>query len=314
MHKTLILLILMTFSALAATSQARAQSSGRNSAANLTEEQRKTAAHFLKRVTDATSLALQGVSQSDYKLAVDVASYYENDLKTLPEGEIRILLTKIYLSHLDALVAWALYNGSDPGPMFSMTEFQGNLLKRYGIKAQVRKGNRPARDVTLRTIWRIQTTWEQKAAILVSPYRVFTRAVPPDFTQAFDFLEFIKFPTEPKGVFSAQSAPHWNTSRFMTFVSANGVTFSDVNKEKSFQASSSQIETALVKRRGDIFTTLSHLAMTYSIPYRQYSELTFDRDNEEFIVSLADWYRLAFVSEGGRLRLKKCDYLMVEGD
>lgn len=302
MVRTLILLVIVFLSAVSTCGQ------------NLTDEQRETASHFLKRLTDATSLALQGVSNSDYKLAVDVAGYYENDMSTLPEGQVRILLTKIYLSHLDALVAWALYNGADPGPMFSLPEFQRNLLRRYGIRVRVMKGNRPSRDTTLRTIWRIQTTWEQNVRALISPYRVTTRSAPPEFLQAFEFLEFIKFPKEPKGVSNPQAAPHWDVPKFMTFISANGVAFSDVNREKPFQGSPTQIKASLIGRRGEIFSMFSHLAMTYSIPYKQYSELDFEKTGNAFIVNVSDWYRLTFVSEGNRLRLVKCDYLMTEGD
>src|SRR6185312_5174110 len=155
MKKTLILLIILTGFAVSTSGQ------------KLTEEQKDTAVHFLKRVTDATSLALQGVSNSDYKTAVDLAGYYKNDLSTLPNGQIRFLLTKIYLSHLDALIVWALANGADPGPMFSTTELQRNLLTRYGVRARITKGNRPARDITLRTIWRLQTGWERSVLSLL---------------------------------------------------------------------------------------------------------------------------------------------------
>lgn len=300
MCRTLLLLIIIAVSVLSVSGQ------------SLTDKQKETASHFLKRVTDATSLALQGVGNSDYKLAVDVAEYYENDLSTLPEGQVRILLTKIYLSHLDALIAWALYNGADPGPMFSTSEFQRGLLTRYGIRVRVVKGNRRARDTTLRTIWRLQRIWEQNVAALLSPYRVTTRSVPPEFTQAYEFMEFIKFPKEPTGVFNPGTAPHWDVAKFMTFLSTGGVVFHNVNGQKSFRGSPTQIKAALVNRRGEIFSMFAHLAMTYSIPYKQYSELIFEKTNNEFVVRVSDLYSLTFVSEGGRLRLTKCDYLMVE--
>jgi hypothetical protein len=54
--------------------------------------------------------------------------------------------------------------------------------------------------------------------------------------------------------------------------------------------------------------------MTYSIPYKQYSELDFEQTGNEFIVNVSEWYRLTFISEGNRLRLAKCDFLIIEGD
>ena len=155
MKKTLILPVILSLSAFYASGQ------------TLSSEQKDAAKDFLKRITTATSLALQGVGYSDYNLAAEVAGYYRNDLAALPDGQTRKLLTKIYLSHLDALVVWALYNGADPGPMFSANEFQRDLLTRYGVRVRISKANRPARDSTLRTIWRIQTRWEQSALDLL---------------------------------------------------------------------------------------------------------------------------------------------------
>ena len=145
-------------------------------------------------------------------------------------------------------------------------------------------------------------------------YKITSRTVPDDFRQAYEFLEFIKFPKEPEGGFEAQEAPRWDLSRFMSFISAEGVIFSDVNGGISGRRSPAQIRSALTQRKGAVFKVFAHLAHIYSIPYKQYSELTFQKKDKSFIVNISDWYSLTFASEGDHLRLIKCDYLEQEGD
>lgn len=147
-----------------------------------------------------------------------------------------------------------------------------------------------------------------------SPYRITARTIPIDFMPAVQFLEFIKFPKEPEDVFNPQEAPRWDVSRFMAFISARGVIFSDVNGRLRGPKSPDQIRTALASRRSQVFERFAHLAHIYSIPYKQYSELRFGKKEGRFIVEVSHWYRLTFISEGGRLRLRKCDYLTLEGD
>lgn len=135
-----------------------------------------------------------------------------------------------------------------------------------------------------------------------------------EFKQIYEFLNFIKFPNAPSGAFNAQEAPQWDLVKFISFLSSQGVIFSDINYQSNSYYSVSQIKSELSKRKGKIFKTFSHLAHIYSQPYKQYSELTFERKDKNIVVSVADWYVLTFMIENGRFRLTKCDYIMLEGE
>jgi hypothetical protein len=144
--------------------------------------------------------------------------------------------------------------------------------------------------------------------------KISTRVIPKDFNGAYEFLEYIKYQIEPKGPFDLQSVPAWDVPKFVSFISVQGMEFSDVNGGLHGHRSVNQIKGSLSSRKGEVFMTFAHLASIYSEPYKQYSELTFSRKRSEYVVNVADWYRLTFVSEGGHLRLRKCDYLQPEGD
>jgi hypothetical protein len=145
-------------------------------------------------------------------------------------------------------------------------------------------------------------------------YKISNRSIPENFRDVYAFLEFIKYPKEPDDVFNAQEAPYWDISRFMSFISKNGVLFSDVNGRLSGLKSPAQIRNAISNRKGRIFTAFAHLAHIYSVPYKQYSELGFEKKDKDFIVHLSDWYQLTFKLEGKRLRMTKCNYLTLESD
>lgn len=145
-------------------------------------------------------------------------------------------------------------------------------------------------------------------------YKISKRSIPDDFKDAYTFLEFIKYPKEPVDIFIAQETPHWDIPRFMSFISKNGVVFSDVNGRLFGLKSRTQIKNAISNRKDRIFITFAHLAHIYSIPYEQYSDLKFEKKSKDFIVHISDWYRLTFTLEDKRLHLSQCNYLTLEGD
>lgn len=143
-----------------------------------------------------------------------------------------------------------------------------------------------------------------------------TRWVPHEFRRAYEFLEFIKMPKEPQGVFNPQDAPDWDLSKLLSYLSPDGVTFTDVNGNGlKGHYSLEIINNQLSSRNGKIFKLFSHLSHTYSTPYRQYSKLTFEKTNDDYVVNIGDaGYKLTFRSHNGKLYLTKCDYQCLEGD
>jgi hypothetical protein len=148
-------------------------------------------------------------------------------------------------------------------------------------------------------------------------------APPPDTIVASDSADAIAIlaklrtiaPTGGDG-FDAASAPTFDPAAVLAVVSDSGLTLYDTNLEESptVQLSRRQLEFQLAHRRGRAFTALVHLGYIYSQPYPQYSKVTFQRRPDVLEASVAAWYRLRFVREGGRLRLRRVDYTMMEGE
>ena len=60
---------------------------------------------------------------------------------------------------------------------------------------------------------------------------------------------------------------------------------------------------------------ISHCAYTYSIPFKQYSEMKFkESEKEEVIVSIGSWYELTFETNHNKHSFLKCEYLELEGE
>ena len=120
-------------------------------------------------------------------------------------------------------------------------------------------------------------------------------------------------PTGGEG-FDAAAAPTFDPAGVLAVVSDSGLTLDDVNRaDSTVHLSKQEVAAQLAGRRGRAFTSLVHLGYVYSQPYAQYSRLTFAR-GAGLVVSVADWYRLRFVREGGRLRLSRVSYVMEEVD
>jgi hypothetical protein len=151
--------------------------------------------------------------------------------------------------------------------------------------------------------------------ILSQDYQITGRDVPQEFLDAFKFLEFIKYTKEPKGEFKPEAAPRWSRTIIDSIISDNGINFSDVNEDSSTLLSKNVILASLAQRKGMAFKTFSHISHIYSIPYKQYSELSFAKDTQaRFIVNIANWYTLTFIREKGRLKLCEINYRQLEGN
>jgi hypothetical protein len=121
-------------------------------------------------------------------------------------------------------------------------------------------------------------------------------------------------PTGGEG-FDTAFAPKIDPEAVLEAISDAGLTLDDVNEEDTtVYLSRQEAEVGLRGRRGRAFTSLTHLGYISSQPYPQYSKLTFRRSRDALEVSVADWYRLRFVKEGGHLRLRRVSYVMLEAE
>lgn len=161
--------------------------------------------------------------------------------------------------------------------------------------------------VALAIIWAAPAVTEQ------SRYLITARQVPPEYKVTAEFLDYLKPAKEASG-FQAEAAPKWDIARLLSFISADGFAASDVNRGRNVaKYSPQQIRNAVAARKGAPFQMLAHLGHIYAQPYKQYSELRFEPQGNGVVVHVADWYRLAFAPQDGRLKLTRADYLMREG-
>jgi len=145
--------------------------------------------------------------------------------------------------------------------------------------------------------------------------RTAAQSVSPDSAQAIAFLEFLKGGEDDaarKRAFDVMRGGYWNNERLLKFLYPAGVTFSDVNGDTTWHLSIARIRSQFARRSGAAFTMMVHLAHIYSQPEPQYSRLTFPGDGQDFVVKVADWYRITFVHRGQNLRVAKIEYLMKE--
>jgi hypothetical protein len=124
-----------------------------------------------------------------------------------------------------------------------------------------------------------------------------------EITQITNFLNFLR-----------TNSPSWNLDKFISFVSPEGVTFSDINDPQPDKCYNlQQIKESLTKHDGKVYETIYHLSEIYSIPSPQYSELNFRKKDNNVDAHVGDWYVLTFKLEKGRCLLIKCEYTVLEG-
>jgi hypothetical protein len=145
-------------------------------------------------------------------------------------------------------------------------------------------------------------------------YRIHSRTVPSGFEAEAAFLELLKWPKEPVGVFDANKAPKWNVENISNYISDQGVDFSDVNHFFEGHVSKSEIIDQLKERQGKVFRAFAHLSHIYSIPFKQYSELAFEKADHQTAVTMATCYKLTFESVGGSPKIVRWEYTMLEGE
>ena len=150
--------------------------------------------------------------------------------------------------------------------------------------------------------------------VCAADYRIHARDVPPGFEREAAFFELVKWGSEPEGGFDEKMAPVWNLDELGTFVPDGGIEFVDVNHSFEGRVQKAQILQSLRQRQGQPFTAFAHLSHIYSIPYKQYSELTFKREGPLSVVQMAGWYLLTFKNDGKQLHIVRWEYTQFESD
>ena len=145
-----------------------------------------------------------------------------------------------------------------------------------------------------------------------SEYRIRQRVIPSEHQKAYQFFELLKWPNEPVGAFNANSAPAWDISKVLSYISPDGITFSDVNHRMEGHISKEQIKDDLTRRDGQVFVSFAHLSHIYSIPYKQYSELRFVTVDGGVKVNVGNWYTITFVYEDEKAYAVNWSYEQLE--
>jgi hypothetical protein len=220
------------------------------------------------------------------------------------ENDARIVQRHLVSHPMNATVAlydsaaWAVYNPSVATPLFYVIGQDGQVeLKALGASAV--QGVATKVETLSRPVG-------QSAP---------TASSPADTAQAIAFLEFLKQGESPAAQtrgFDPSQGGYWDNARFIRFLDAGGVTFSDINGDTTWHLSVGRIRSQVASRSGASYTMLVHLGHIYSQTEPQYSKLTFSEDAQRVSVTVGSWYRLSFVRRGKSLRLAKIEYVMKE--
>ncbi len=150
---------------------------------------------------------------------------------------------------------------------------------------------------------------------LYNEHRIYFRSIPRGYESEAAFFRLLQWPKPPDDMFNPDDAPHWELNELKKFIPPEGIKFSDVNHEMEGTAGQEQILQSLRTRKGKPFTSFSHLSHIYSVPYKQYSELTFKTDSKgQTVVNVAEWYTLTFRRDGKQPVIVQWDYNQIEGD
>jgi hypothetical protein len=147
-------------------------------------------------------------------------------------------------------------------------------------------------------------------------YSINERTIPPKNMDIFHFLESLKWErgSDSSG-YDSNKTPKWDIPLLITDISDNGVLFIDPNDNFTRTIEKKEIERELNNRKGKSYEMISHCTYTYSIRFKQYSDLKFkENEKEEVTVNIGSGYELTFETKQNRHYLIKCEYLDLEGE
>ncbi|MFZ2162919.1 MAG: hypothetical protein WAW02_11935 [Sideroxyarcus sp.] len=145
-------------------------------------------------------------------------------------------------------------------------------------------------------------------------YEIKERVTPSGFEAEATFFEFVKWPGGFEGVLVTSKAPHWNLDMLAKYIPSEGITFEDVNYLEAVHISRDKILRSLKARKGYPFKTFASLSYVYSIPYKQYSSLSFEKQGESSVVKMANKYVFTFRHTSKGIELVRCANIENEGE
>lgn len=151
--------------------------------------------------------------------------------------------------------------------------------------------------------------------LLYNEHQIYFRSFPHAYESEAAFFQLMQWPQPPDSMFNPTEAPHWDIGKIEKFIPPEGIEFFDVNGHTMGKASRKEILQNLKARNGKWFAAFAHLSHIYSIPYKQYSELSFSTDQkEQVLVNIASWYTLTFRKNGEQPVIVRWEYKQIEGD
>lgn len=139
---------------------------------------------------------------------------------------------------------------------------------------------------------------------------------PPEYKTIVKFLQFLKNGEDEDAFgFDVNNGGKWDAEKLLSFVSANGVTLSNVNRKPPVRRLTfAELRRSLAGKRDDVWQRFVHLGHIYKQAYPQYSTVNFISQPNHVIAELTAGYRLTFSREQNALKLSKLEYLQIEGD
>jgi hypothetical protein len=139
------------------------------------------------------------------------------------------------------------------------------------------------------------------------------RIIPAEYQEPYRFLETIKWDSLGHGGYQEKNAPFWNVDSVAAYLSSSGVNCIDPNLNFDMNLPKDTIANQLRNRTGMGFNVIAHLSFIYSIPYKQYSELSFETTTSvSVVVHIANIYKLTFIKVRSHYYLSACEYLVIE--
>jgi hypothetical protein len=136
--------------------------------------------------------------------------------------------------------------------------------------------------------------------------RIYARDVPARYQSIFQFFQLIERPHDKVKTSDESPPSDWPVTEISKFISPEGIRFSDVQKEGlNGLYSKPRIQQELERRKGPIFEIFNWLCNHYSMPYKQYSELSFQAYGDKVSVVLGDGGDVRLVFRQGGLSIRE---------